>query len=393
MSRLKLAPPVGLAGFAGLAGLVMMNSAHADWMLNFRKPVTDMAQMQYDLHVAIMWVITVIFIAVFGVMFYSLFKHTKASGRKPATFSDSHTVEIIWTVIPFFILLAMAFPATKAVLANKDTSNADMTIKVTGYQWKWGYDYIHDGFGFLSQLKTPITEIKNEQAKNPDYLLEVDNPMVVPAGKKVRLLITAADVIHAWYMPTFGVQQDATPGFINDAWFQVDKPGRYTGQCAKICGKEHAFMPIVVDVKSPEDYAKWVKEQKAKYAAKDGKEGKEPVVAAAATSASAAAFPVKLYFASGKTELPADAEKSLAAAVDALKADAKAKLDLSGYVDATGNADQNAELAKNRAKAVREALKKAGIAEDRLNMKKPEVITASADASKEARRVEINLSK
>jgi cytochrome c oxidase subunit II len=272
------------------AGLGLASTASADWMLNFRKPVTEMAQMQYDLHVQIMWVITVIFVLVFGVMFYSLYKHRKSIGHKPAQFHESHTVEIIWTIVPFFILLAMAFPATKAILANKDTTNSDMTIKVTGYQWKWGYDYIHDGFGYLSQLKTPLAEIKNEQAKNPDYLLEVDNPMVVPAGKKVRLLITAADVIHAWYMPTFGVQQDATPGFINDAWFKVDTPGIYKGQCAKICGKEHAFMPIVVEVKSAADYSAWVKEQKAKVeAAKKPVTDAAPALAPAVTTAPVAA--------------------------------------------------------------------------------------------------------
>jgi len=204
---------------------------------------------------------------VFGVMFYSIFRHRKSVGHKAAQFHENTTVEIIWTVIPFLILLFMVFPATKTVLAMKDTTTPDMTIKVTGYQWKWGYDYLQDGFGYYSSLSTPFAQIENRAPKGEHYLLEVDNPLVVPVDTKVRVLITAADVIHAWWVPAFGVKQDAIPGFVRDAWFKVEKVGIYRGQCAELCGKEHGFMPIVVDVKSKEDYAKWAGEQKSKAAA------------------------------------------------------------------------------------------------------------------------------
>ncbi|MGL5002779.1 MAG: cytochrome c oxidase subunit II, partial [Casimicrobium sp.] len=199
------------------------------------------------------------------VMFYSLYAHRKSKGHKAANFHENATVEVIWTVIPFFILLAMAWPATKAVLDMRDSSAPEMTIKVTGYQWKWGYDYIHDGFGYVSTLSTPLAQIKNQEAKGENYLLEVDNPLVVPAGRKVRLLITANDVLHAWWVPALGVKQDAIPGFIRDAWFRADRPGIYRGNCAELCGKEHGFMPIVVEVKTQADYDKWLKVQKDKY--------------------------------------------------------------------------------------------------------------------------------
>jgi cytochrome c oxidase subunit 2 len=209
----------------------------------------------------------VIFVAVFGVMFYSIFKHRKSVGHRAAQFHENTTVEVIWTVIPFLILLFMAFPATRTVLAMKDTSAPDMTVKVTGYQWKWSYDYLQEGFGFYSSLSTPLAQIENREPKGPDYLLEVDNPLVVPVDTKVRVLITAADVIHAWWVPALGVKQDAIPGFVRDSWFRADKVGVYRGQCAELCGKEHGFMPIVVEVKTKDDYAKWVDAQKKKSAA------------------------------------------------------------------------------------------------------------------------------
>jgi cytochrome c oxidase subunit 2 len=208
-----------------------------------------------------------IFILVFGVMFYSIFKHRKSVGHQAAQFHENTTVEIVWTVIPFLILLFMAWPATKTVLAMKDTSAPDVTIKVTGYQWKWGYDYLQDGFGFYSNLSTPLAQIENRQPRGANYLLEVDNPMVVPVDSKVRLVITANDVIHSWWVPAVGVKQDAIPGFVRDAWFRAEKVGTFRGQCAELCGKEHAFMPIVVEVKSKEDYAKWAGEQKQRLAA------------------------------------------------------------------------------------------------------------------------------
>jgi cytochrome c oxidase subunit 2 len=232
----------------------------------FQDPVTSIAEQQIDLHNYILAVCVVIFVGVFGVMFYSIFKHRKSVGHEAVQFHENTIVEIIWTVIPFLILVFMAYPATKAILHYKDTAGPELTIKVTGYQWKWGYDYLQDGFGFFSNLATPLDQRENRAAKGENYLLEVDNPLVVPVDTKVRVLITAADVIHAWWVPAFGVKQDAIPGFVRDVWFRAEKPGIYRGQCAEICGKEHGFMPIVVDVRSKEDYAKWAAEQKAKAA-------------------------------------------------------------------------------------------------------------------------------
>jgi len=195
-------------------------------------------------------------------MFYSIYRHRKSVGHKAAHFHENTTVEIVWTVIPFLILLFMAFPATKTILAMKDTTAPDMTIKVTGYQWKWNYDYLQEGFGFYSNLSTPYAQIENREPKGENYLLEVDHPLVVPVDTKVRLLITAGDVLHAWWVPALGVKQDAIPGFVRDSWFRAEQVGIYRGQCAELCGKEHGFMPIVVDVKSKADYAKWAVEQK-----------------------------------------------------------------------------------------------------------------------------------
>ena len=242
-------------------------AALAEFEWNLQPPVTPLARQMYDLHAFIFWICVVIFIAVFGVMVYSMFRHRKSVGHKAHQFHENALVEIIWTVIPFLILLFMAFPATKTILAMKDTTQPDLTIKVTGYQWKWNYDYVQDGFGFYSNLATPMAQIENRAPKGEHYLLEVDQPMVVPAGAKVRLLITAGDVIHSWWVPAFGVKQDAIPGFIRDAWFRADKIGTYRGQCAELCGKEHGFMPIVVEVKSTEEYAKWAAAQKQKASA------------------------------------------------------------------------------------------------------------------------------
>ncbi|NDP42764.1 MAG: cytochrome c oxidase subunit II [Aromatoleum sp.] len=239
--------------------------AALEW--NLQTPVTPVAQQMYDLHAFIFWVCVVIFVAVFGVMFYSIFKHRRSVGHKAHQFHENTTVEIIWTVIPFLILLFMAFPATKTILAMKDTTGPGLTVKVTGYQWKWSYDYLQEGFGFYSNLTTPLAQIENRAPKGEHYLLEVDKPMVVPVDTKVRLLITANDVIHSWWVPAFGVKQDAIPGFVRDTWFRADKPGIYRGQCAELCGKEHGFMPIVVEVKSKGDYAAWVSAQKQNAAA------------------------------------------------------------------------------------------------------------------------------
>jgi cytochrome c oxidase subunit 2 len=233
----------------------------------------------------------VIFVVVFGAMFWSIFKHRRSMGAKAAQFHENTTIEVIWTIVPFIILIGMAYPATKTVLDMKDASNSDISVKITAFQWKWEYDYLQDGVRFFSNLATPRDQIDDYEhkgtKKNENYLLEVDNPMVVPVGKKVRLLITSNDVIHGWYVPQLGVNQYGIPGFIKDAHFTIEKPGIYRGQCSQICGKEHAYMPIIVDARTPEQYAAWVKEMKAKAPAPDIL----PVSAPAAAGAQAAAAP------------------------------------------------------------------------------------------------------
>ncbi|MEM5315738.1 cytochrome c oxidase subunit II [Paraburkholderia sp. JHI869] len=507
--------------------------------INFQPPVTRIAEELYSLHMMMLLLCAVIFVGVFGVMFYSIYAHRKSKGHKAAHFHESTTVEIIWTVVPFIIVVLMALPATKAVVAMKDTSNADLTVKVTGYQWKWGYDYVKgpgEGINFLSTLSTPRSEVNNRQPITDTYLQEVDNPLVVPVNKKIRIITTANDVVHSWYVPAFGVKQDAIPGFVRDTWFKAEKVGTYRGFCTELCGKEHAFMPVVVEVLSDDDYAKWVDTQKAKMAAAnddpnktytlaelkergekvytsncavchqptgkgagafpaldgskiangpiaehvsivlkgknampswaptlndveiasvitfernswgnhtgdilqprqvaDARNGKMPeggdhtaaagageasgaaaasgaqeasgAAEASAASApaaasgadqasgaaapSAAALPASVYFEVGKSTLPADAKDAIQAAADYAKAHPDAKFTLSGYTDASGNASTNADLAKRRAQAVRDAMKAAGISEDHIILKKPETITGGANA-KEARRVEIS---
>lgn len=238
--------------------------------LNLHEGVTSIARDAVWLHWMMLSICMVIFAGVFGVMFYSIWAHRKSRGVKPATFHEHLGVEVAWTVIPFVIVIAMALPATRTVVAMKDTSSADMTVKVTGYQWKWGYEYLDGaatGVKFLSTLATPRAQIEGREPKGEFYLMEVDTPMVVPVDKKVRVVLTAADVIHSWMVPDFGVKQDAIPGFLRDTWFRAEKIGVYRGQCAELCGKDHAFMPIVVEVKSQEDYDKWVEEQKQAMAA------------------------------------------------------------------------------------------------------------------------------
>jgi len=246
----------------------------AVWQLNLRPAATKIAEEQAWLHWFMLIICTVIFLVVFGVMFYSIWKHRKSVGHKPATFHESVKVEIAWTIVPFVIVILMALPATKAVVASKDTSNADLTIKATGYQWKWGYDYIKgegEGIGFVSTLDNEQREMSNNGAKGVDidnYLLKVDNPLVVPVDKKVRIITTANDVIHAFAVPSFGIKQDAIPGFVRDTWFRAERTGDFYGQCQELCGKEHAYMPIHVKVVSATDYAAWVADQQKKMAAK-----------------------------------------------------------------------------------------------------------------------------
>ena len=225
--------------------------------LGLQAPESPIAQQIYDLHGLIFGICVVVFIAVFSVMFYSIFKHRKSLGAKPATFHENTTVEVIWTIVPFVILVSMAIPATSTVLAMKDTSEAEMTIKVTGYQWKWGYDYLKgegEGISFYSNLTTPYAQIHNQAPKGEDYLLEVDNPLVVPVGKKIRVLTTANDVIHSFWVGALGFKQDAIPGFVRDTWFLAKNPGVYRGQCVELCGKDHGFMPIVIHAMEQDAY-------------------------------------------------------------------------------------------------------------------------------------------
>ena len=242
--------------------------------LNLHTAATRIAQEQSWLHWMMLIAIVVIFVAVFSVMFYSVFKHRKSQGAKPAAFHESVTVEVIWTIIPFVIVIFMALPATKVLVAAKDTTNADLTIKATGYQWKWGYDYLNGegaGISFLSALDAShraMSDSGNVKNAPNDYLLKVDNPLVVPVGKKVRIITTANDVIHAWGVPAFGVKQDAIPGFVRDTWFRAEKVGDFYGNCYELCGKEHAYMPIHVKVLSAQDYAAWVAVEQKKMATK-----------------------------------------------------------------------------------------------------------------------------
>ena len=487
--------------------------------LNLHPPVTRIAVEQHWLHWMMLIICTVIFIAVFGVMFYSIWKHRKSQGAKAANFHESVKVEVAWTVAPFIIVILMALPATKVLVAQKDTTNADLTIKATGYQWKWGYDYLSgegEGLGFVSTLDNAQRQMSNSgdvsNAPN-DYLLRVDNPLVVPVGKKVRIITTANDVIHSFMVPAFGIKQDAIPGFVRDTWFKAEKTGDYYGQCAELCGKEHAYMPIHVKVLSAEAYSAWVGEEKKKLAAKADDPNKvwvladlvargekvyaancaachqangkgagpikpldgSPVVlgptadmmhavlegrangampawkqlsdtelaavvtfaknhwsnqtgqlvqpaqfvaarggkfpegggsaapaAAAADSAAPAqgaaaaasdAGPYQVFFETGKSALDDQAQAAVKKAAEYWKAHKDGKIALSGFVDSTGNADKNAELAKERAKAVAKLLEDSGIAGDRIELRKPETITAAAGADQQARRVDITAAK
>ena len=264
---------LGLMGLAHATLALAVNDmpgGPAVRQLNFPPAATKIMEEIHWLHWLMLVICVVIFVAVFGVMFYSILKHRKSLGHKPASFHESTTVEILWTVVPLLIVIGMALPATKTVVAMKDTTNADITIKTTGYQWKWGYDYLKgegEGISFMSTMSTPRDQINNESPKSDTYLMEVDNEMVVPVGKKIRLITTANDVIHSWTIQAFGVKQDAIPGFVRDTWFKADRVGTFRGQCSELCGKEHAFMPIVVKVVTPDEYTAWVAAKKKEMAA------------------------------------------------------------------------------------------------------------------------------
>ncbi len=256
-----------LAAFLALPLGILAGAAQAEYRLNLQTPATPIAHQIYSLHNLILLVCLLIFFVVFGVMFYALVKHRKSVGHQAVQFSENTRLEIIWTVIPFFILIGMAYPTTRTIFDMRNTGHPDLSIKVTGHQWMWEYEYMGEGVRYLSSSSTPRDQIDNKADKDEHYLLEVDKPMVVPTGKKVRVLLASTDVIHSWWVPAFGVKQDAIPGFIHEAWFEVEKPGTYRGQCAELCGVGHGYMPIVVEAMAPDQYDAWLGKQKASAAA------------------------------------------------------------------------------------------------------------------------------
>ena len=249
-----------------LVSLLASPVLRAEWAINMPKGVTDLSQSIYGLHMSIFWITVVIGIIVFSVMFWSVIFHRKSRGAKASEFHESTLIEIIWTTIPFIILVVMAIPATKTLIEVYDADNAEIDIKITGYQWKWQYEYLGEDVSFFSNLSTPREEILNQRTKTENYLLQVDEPLVVPVGTKIRFLITAADVIHAWWVPELAVKKDAIPGFINESWTNINEPGIYRGQCAELCGKDHGFMPIVVDARPMDEYKAWLAEKSAEAA-------------------------------------------------------------------------------------------------------------------------------
>jgi len=253
---------------AGVAMALGSSPAMAAWDLNLRVGVTELSREIYGLHMLILWICVAIAAAVFGVMIYSIATFRNSKGAVPATFDHNTRAEIIWTVIPVLILVGMAVPAARTLVKIDDTRGSELTIKVTGYQWKWQYEYVDHGVSFFSTLARSSDEARQldsgvDPASVANYLLEVDNPLVVPQGRKVRVLITANDVIHAWWVPDFGMKKDAIPGFINELWFNADQPGTYRGQCAELCGRDHGFMPVVVEVKPQAEFDAWLAAQKA----------------------------------------------------------------------------------------------------------------------------------
>lgn len=250
----------------GLLLCSIFSQAQAAWTVNMAPGATQISNAVFDLHMTIFWICVVIGLIVFGAMFWSMMMHRRSTGQNAAHFHENTRVEILWTIVPFLILVAMAIPATATLIKMYDSSESDIDIQITGYQWKWHYKYLGQDVEFFSNLTTPTEQIHNQSTKGEHYLLEVDKPLVLPVDAKVRFLVTSADVIHSWWVPAFAVKRDAIPGFVNEAWTRVDKPGVYRGQCAELCGKDHGFMPIVVEVKSKPDYEKWLAERKAEAA-------------------------------------------------------------------------------------------------------------------------------
>lgn len=250
----------------GLLLWSIFSPAHAAWTVNMAPGATEISHAVFDLHMIIFWICVVIGMIVFGAMFWSMILHRRSTGQVAAKFHENTTVEVLWTIVPVLILVVMAVPATATLIQMYDSSEPDIDIQVTGYQWKWHYKYLGQDVEFFSNMTTPADQIHNKEPKGEHYLLEVDKPLVLPIGAKVRFLVTSADVIHSWWVPAFAVKRDAIPGFVNEAWTRVDKPGIYRGQCAELCGKDHGFMPIVVEVKEQADYENWLGERKAEAA-------------------------------------------------------------------------------------------------------------------------------
>jgi len=265
--RLRQLGTVATASVLALASGSVFAEAATRSSENMTPGVTSVSHQVYDLHMYVLWVCVAIGVVVFGVMFYSMWAHRKSRGVTPATFHESTKMEIAWTVLPFLILLTMAGPATSTLLEIYDTEEADIDVMITGYQWKWKYEYLGEDVSYFSNLATARDEINNEAPKGEHYLLEVDEPLVIPVGKKVRFLVTAADVIHSWWVPDLGVKKDAIPGFVNETWTRVDEPGIYRGQCTELCGKDHGFMPIVVNAMEQADYDSWLAQRKEEAAA------------------------------------------------------------------------------------------------------------------------------
>ncbi|HEY0939067.1 MAG TPA: cytochrome c oxidase subunit II [Steroidobacter sp.] len=289
MKIVKYAAAGSIAG----AALLPSGAALAAWELNMPVGVTELSRNIHGLHMLILWVCVLIAVAVFGMMIYSIVKFRHSQGAVPANFDHSTKAEIIWTIIPVAILVGMAIPAAATLVKIEDTRGSDMTVKVTGYQWKWQYEYLDQNVSFFSTLARDSDAARQTgSGANPyeieNYLLEVDNPMVVPVGKKVRVLLTSNDVIHSWWVPAFGMKKDAIPGFVNEMWFRADEPGIYRGQCAELCGRDHAFMPVVVNVLSEAEYESWLEQQKGGQAAAPAAASAETVENAAPATAAAA---------------------------------------------------------------------------------------------------------
>lgn len=251
-----------LASLSGLVSVLIASSAQAEYRLNMTEGVTPISREVHDLHMIVFWICVVIGIGVFGAMGYSIMHHRKSRGVQAANFHESTTIEIAWTVIPLLVLIGIAIPATATLLKLENTDNADIEIQVTGIQWKWKYTYLDEGITFISSLAQASRDVISDPSGHENYLLEVDKPIVLPVNKKIRFLFNSEDVIHSWWVPALAVKQDVLPGFINDSWAIIEEPGVYRGQCAELCGKNHGFMPIVVNAVSEADYAQWISEQK-----------------------------------------------------------------------------------------------------------------------------------